>query len=175
MSFSLCGLVSTHRGAMGISGWSGSTRVTETSGRPMSRTLWSKPWSAAWSATRPEMIVVPSFSLERLSPSNQAAHRGARWPLRRISYRLKERDPTNTFRLNANIRRVRYLNSKCGAANGTNRLTHWRGCTSLSAVLNQPGDDHPMRQLLVPTQSIDIEDTRLGHAQPGDPGARRRR
>ena len=32
------------------------------------------------------MIVVPSFSLERLNPSNQAVHLGVRCPLRRISY-----------------------------------------------------------------------------------------
>ena len=34
---------------------SGSTRITETSGRPTSRTFWSKPCSAAWSATWPWM------------------------------------------------------------------------------------------------------------------------
>src|SRR5689334_14912002 len=73
--------------AGGHSGWPASTWVTETSGTPRSRTFWSKPCSADWSATGPQMMVVPSVSLVRLSPSNQAAHRESRCPLRRISYR----------------------------------------------------------------------------------------
>ena len=81
MSFSLCGLseqLSRCDGGyvrlVGIDG------VTETSGRPMSRTFWSRPWRAAWSATGPEMTVVPSGSLVRVSPSNQAAQRASRCP-----------------------------------------------------------------------------------------------
>jgi hypothetical protein len=37
------------------------------------------------------MLVVPSLSLARLMPSNQAAHRGSRCPLTRISYRSESR------------------------------------------------------------------------------------
>src|SRR5437762_13876411 len=63
-----------------------SSCVTAIKGRPKSRTLLSKPCSAAWSITEPRMTVVPSLSCVRLSPSNQAAHRASRCPLRRISY-----------------------------------------------------------------------------------------
>src|SRR6185312_6219180 len=41
--------------------WPGSAGVTEIRGRPRSRTFWSKPCRAAWSATWPEMVVVPSL------------------------------------------------------------------------------------------------------------------
>src|SRR5438067_7249506 len=64
----------------------GSICVTAIKGRPKSRTLLSKPCSAAWSITEPRITVVPSHSWVRLSPSNQAAHRVSRCPLRRISY-----------------------------------------------------------------------------------------
>ena len=53
----------------------------------MSRTFWSRPCSAAWSVTGPSMIVVPSLSVMRFNPSNQAAQRRSRCPLRRIWYR----------------------------------------------------------------------------------------
>src|SRR5664280_3787172 len=76
MSFSFGGLMSYRGWVVGTSGWLGSTWVTETSGRPTSRTFWSRPCSAAWSATGPWMRVVPSLSLVRLSPSNQAALHG---------------------------------------------------------------------------------------------------
>ena len=61
--------------------------VTETSGRPRSLTLRSRPWSADWSATGPSRTVVPSACRVRVMPSNQAAQRSARCPFTRISYR----------------------------------------------------------------------------------------
>ena len=54
--------------------------MTETSDRPPSGTSCNTPCSVAWSRSGPETTVVPSLSLGRLSPSNQAAHRESRWP-----------------------------------------------------------------------------------------------
>src|SRR5664279_2074040 len=99
MSFSFAGLLSWRGLLVGKTapqgqriqgltpGWSGSTRVTEISGRPMSRTFCSRPCSADWSTTMPWMVVVPSAQVVRVSPSNQEAQRVPRCPLRRISYR----------------------------------------------------------------------------------------
>ena len=61
-------------------GWSGSTWVTDSSGRPRSRTLASRPCSAAWSTTGPWRTVVPSPSWLRVIPSNRAAQRELRRP-----------------------------------------------------------------------------------------------
>src|SRR5205823_4346614 len=61
--------------------------VTDTSGRPRSLTLRSRPWSADWSATGPSRTVVPSACRVRVMPSNHAAQRSGRCPFTRISYR----------------------------------------------------------------------------------------
>ena len=66
----------------GSSSW-----VTESSGRPRSPRVRSSPCSAAWSTTGPSMTVVPSACVVSLIPSNRAAQRAPRCPLRRISYR----------------------------------------------------------------------------------------
>src|SRR6185312_7116506 len=65
--------------------------VTDTSGRPRSLTLRSRPYSADWSATGPSRTVVPSAWRVRLMSSNQAAQRSARCPFTRISYRSGSR------------------------------------------------------------------------------------
>ena len=49
------------------------SRVTETSGTPMSRILASRPCSAAWSPTRPRRSAAPSGSWVSVRPSNQVA------------------------------------------------------------------------------------------------------
>jgi len=59
-----------------------------TAASPASTPRASRPCSAAWSTTGPDRSVIPSRSRVRLKPSNQAAQRGARCPLRRISYRM---------------------------------------------------------------------------------------
>ena len=66
--------------------FSGSCRrwVTETSGRPRSRTFSSSPCRAAWSVTSPRMSVSPP-SGTIASPSNQADHRPSMRPWTRIS------------------------------------------------------------------------------------------
>lgn len=55
-----------------------STRVTETNGRPVSRTSYSSPCSAAWSTTGPSSRLVPSLRRVRVSPLNHPDHRSAR-------------------------------------------------------------------------------------------------
>src|SRR4051795_11831915 len=82
---------------VGVDGWSGSirgtalrsgpTRAMAISGRPRSRTFCSTPCSAAWSTTGPRIVVLPSSSVQRLIPSNQAAHRESRRPWTRMAYR----------------------------------------------------------------------------------------
>src|SRR5262245_27833574 len=69
---------------------SAGTRVSETRGRPRSRSRCSTPCSAVWSGTGPYRTVVPS-SYESVSPSNRAAHRVSRRPSRRISYQPDSR------------------------------------------------------------------------------------
>src|SRR5215207_9326174 len=51
---------------------SGSIWRTESSGRPRSRILASRPWRAGWSVTGPAMVVTPWSSLLTCKPSNQA-------------------------------------------------------------------------------------------------------
>src|SRR5947209_19393760 len=50
-------------------------RRTAINGKPRSRTLPSRPCSAAWSTTGPLSSVGPSISWVTLSPSNQSAQR----------------------------------------------------------------------------------------------------
>src|SRR3954470_5109170 len=74
---------------VGSVGAGGSTRLTDTRGRPRSPSLFSRPCSAAWSTIGPSMTVVPSPRAVRLIPSKRVAHRELRCPLMQIVYRLE--------------------------------------------------------------------------------------
>jgi hypothetical protein len=70
---------------MAGSRWSGSTPVTEISGNPRSRTLFSTPCSADSSTISPERPASPSSTLAIVSPSNHSDQRPPKCPFTRIS------------------------------------------------------------------------------------------